>query len=127
MMQKKIDDHLKAIATEHERAKRLLDDRERGLKAREVLNDSEKRKLDDEKKRMVEMATLDHNKAAEKALKLANDQKREIETLNQKIIKLQKKLDEKQWLEQMKAALEAMKHMTDEAKRKKESINSERY
>ncbi|MFS7934581.1 putative XS domain-containing protein [Helianthus anomalus] len=61
MMQKKIDDHLKAIATEHERAKRLLDDRERGLKARQVLNDFEKRKLDDEKKRMVEMATLDHN------------------------------------------------------------------
>ncbi|KAF5804534.1 hypothetical protein HanRHA438_Chr05g0207731 [Helianthus annuus] len=106
MIQKKTDDHLKAIATEHEQAKWLLDDRERGLKAREVLNDSEKRKLNDEKKRMVE--TLDPNKAAEKVLNLANDQKREIETLHQKIVRLQKKRDEKQRLEQMKGVLELM-------------------
>ncbi|KAL8265077.1 hypothetical protein R6Q59_023207 [Mikania micrantha] len=131
MMRKKASEQLKMITTEHERSKWLLEDREKELRAREAKNETEKMKLDSEK-RMNELAILEQIKADERVLKLAEDQKREKEKLHRKIIELQKKLDEKQRLEleikQMKGAIEVMKHVTRvdlEAKNKLESIQAE--
>ncbi|KAJ0746172.1 hypothetical protein HanOQP8_Chr05g0174471 [Helianthus annuus] len=80
----------------------------------------------------IELEVLEQNKTNERGLKLAVDLKREKEKIHQKIIELQKKLDEKQCLElrikQMKEALEVIKHMTDEhhkAKNKLESIQND--
>ncbi|KAJ0746171.1 putative XS domain-containing protein [Helianthus annuus] len=52
IMQKATEELLKMITDEHERTKRRLEEREKGLKAREAINEIEQRKLDDEK-RMV--------------------------------------------------------------------------
>ncbi|KAI3801511.1 hypothetical protein L1987_29618 [Smallanthus sonchifolius] len=131
MIQNKEKVQLKMITTEHERTKWRLEDREKGLRAREALNEIEKRKLDDEKRQILSI--LEQKKADEGVLKLVEDQKREKEKLHQKIIELQKKLDEKQGLELtiklMKGALEAMKHMIDEqrlvAKNKMKSIQND--
>ncbi|XP_076898903.1 protein INVOLVED IN DE NOVO 2-like [Bidens hawaiensis] len=121
---------LNMITTEHEQTKWLLEDREKGLRAREAMNKIEKIKLDDEKI-TFELAILEQIMANEKVLKLAEEEKREKEKLHQRIIKLQKKLDEKQHLEleimQLKEAVEVMKHKTEanlEAKNIMESIKN---
>ncbi|KAI3514138.1 hypothetical protein L1887_12457 [Cichorium endivia] len=131
MMQEKVNEQLRKISIEHEQSKMQLEEHEKELRAREALNESEQKKLDNEKK-MNEMAILEQMKADDRMLKLADDQKREKEKHHQKIIELQKKIDEKQRLEleikQMEGAMEVMKHMTDEdveAKKKFESIEKD--
>ncbi|XP_023755211.2 protein INVOLVED IN DE NOVO 2 [Lactuca sativa] len=130
-MQEKVNEQLKKISIEHEQSKLQLEEHEKELRAREARNESEQKKLDNEKK-MNEMAILEQKKADERMLKLADDQKREKEKLHQKIIDLQKKLDDKQRLEleikQMEGAMEVMRHMTHEdveAKKKFESIKED--
>ncbi|CAI9297946.1 unnamed protein product [Lactuca saligna] len=130
-MQEKVNEQLKKISIEHEHSKLQLEEHEKELRAREALNESEQKKLDNEKK-MNELAILEQKKADERMLKLADDQKREKEKLHQKIIDLQKKLDDKQRFEleikQMEGAMEVMKHMTHEdveAKKKFESIKED--
>ncbi|KAI3801509.1 hypothetical protein L1987_29616 [Smallanthus sonchifolius] len=73
-MQKRADNQLKMVTTEHERSKWLLEDREKELRAREARNETEERKLDYEK-RMNELAIHEQIKADERVLKLAEDQK----------------------------------------------------
>ncbi|KAK1420817.1 hypothetical protein QVD17_22697 [Tagetes erecta] len=131
MMRKEANEQLKMITLGQERSKRLLEDREKKLRARQARNETEERKLEDEK-RMNELAIKEQIKADERLLKLAEDQKGKKEKLHQKIIELQKKLDEKQRLEleieQMKGAVEVMKHVTEgdlEAKKKMESIQND--
>ncbi|MFS7934570.1 putative XS domain-containing protein [Helianthus anomalus] len=131
IMQKATEEQLKMITDEHERTKRRLEEREKGLKAREAINEIEQRKLDDEK-RMIELEVLEQNKANERGLKLVEDLKREKEKLHQKIMELEKKLDETQRLEleikQMKGAIEVMKHMNEEdleAKNKMKSLQND--
>ncbi|XP_076900954.1 protein INVOLVED IN DE NOVO 2-like isoform X2 [Bidens hawaiensis] len=127
MMQEKANYQLKRIAIEHELSKVSLEAREKELREREAINKTEQKKLDYEKM-MNEKAIMEQKKAYERMLELAEEQKREKEKVHQKIIELQKKLDEKQRLElqieQMKGALEVMKHMEGdiEAKKKMESI-----
>ncbi|PIN24385.1 hypothetical protein CDL12_02918 [Handroanthus impetiginosus] len=143
-MQDSASDQLLKISEEHERSKAELKARreelklrEKELKQRQALNESEKRKLDNQKK-MNEMAIMEQRKAEEKMLKLAEEQKRKKELLHKKIIELEAKLDQKQALEQalelqiqrMKGAIEVMKHITDEEgdmedKNKLESIEKE--
>lgn len=60
---------------EHEQSKRRLEDREKELRAREAVNDIEKKKLDSEKK-MNQLMIMEQKKADERMLKLAEDQKR---------------------------------------------------
>lgn len=130
-MQDKANEQLKKIAIEHEQRKLQLEEHEKNLRAREALNESEQKKLDNEKK-MNEMAILEQDKAHDRMLKLAIDHKREKDKHHQKIIELQKKIDEKQRLEleikQMEGAMEVMKHMTHEdveAKKKFESTEKD--
>ncbi|GJY92765.1 putative domain XH, zinc finger-XS domain protein [Tanacetum coccineum] len=116
-MKEREKEHLKKISFEHELMQKQLEDREKELRAREAMNDTEQRKLDIERNKN-QLAIMEQNKADERMLKLADDQKREKEKLHQRIIDLQRKLDDKQRLElqikQMKGSLEVMKHMTDE-------------
>ncbi|KAJ0567035.1 putative XS domain-containing protein [Helianthus annuus] len=128
MMQEKAYDQLKRITYEHEQTKVWLEAREKELRDREAINETEKRKRD-YAKRMNELAILEQKKADQRMLDLAEEHKKAKEKAHQKIIELQKKLDEKQRLElqieQMKGALEVMKHMSYEdieAKKKMESI-----
>ncbi|KAF8364866.1 hypothetical protein HHK36_033153 [Tetracentron sinense] len=91
------------------------------LEKREVQNKSERKKLIDEKKEnamknnSLELATLEQNRADENVLRLAEDQKKEIEDLHKRIIQLEKQLDAKQALEleieRLKGTLNIMKHM----------------
>ncbi|KAL4571067.1 hypothetical protein LXL04_017817 [Taraxacum kok-saghyz] len=131
MMQEKVNEQLQKISIEHEQTKMQLEEHEKELREREALNESEQKKLDYEKK-MNELAILEQKKADDRMLKLADDQKIEKEKLHQKIIELQKQIDEKQRLvlqiNQMKGAIEVMKHMPEEdmeAKKKFDSIKEE--
>ncbi|KAI3786987.1 hypothetical protein L1987_41116 [Smallanthus sonchifolius] len=127
-MQEQANEQLKRITIERERSKLLLEEHEKALRDREAKNETEQKKLDSEK-RKNEMAILEQKKADERMMELVEDQKREKGKLHQKIVELEKKLDEKQRLalqiEQMKGALEVMKHMSHEdieAKKKVDSI-----
>ena len=53
MMQEKANEQLRQISIEHEQRKLQLEDIERKLKTREAINESEKMKLDDEKKMVL--------------------------------------------------------------------------
>ncbi|KAK6163215.1 hypothetical protein DH2020_000079 [Rehmannia glutinosa] len=104
-MQDSASDFIRKISEEHERSKAELETRREKLKLREKLlrqrramNESEKRKLDNQEK-MNEMAIMERKKAYEKMLKLAEEQKRQKELLHKKIIELEAKLDQKQALE----------------------------
>ncbi|KAI3514139.1 hypothetical protein L1887_12458 [Cichorium endivia] len=130
-LQDKAKKKLGKITIEHEQRKLKLEEHEKNLRAREALNESEQKKVDNERK-MNEMAILEQKKADDRMLKLVDDQKRENEKLHHKIIELQKKIDEKQRLEleikQMEGAMEVMKHMTHEdveAKKKFKSIEKD--
>ncbi|KAL4571056.1 hypothetical protein LXL04_017806 [Taraxacum kok-saghyz] len=132
MMQEKENEEIKEISIEYEESKLQLEDHEKKLRAREAINENENIILDNEKK-MNEMANLEQKKAANnRMLKLADDHKIEKEKLHQKIIELQKKIDEKQRLElqinQMKGEIEVMKHMPEEdieSKKKFDSIKED--
>ncbi|XP_047977567.1 protein INVOLVED IN DE NOVO 2-like [Salvia hispanica] len=138
-MQDAASHELRKIYKEQKRSKEELDDRKKELKLREkelyqrqAMNESEKRKLDDQNKEN-DMAILQHQKADENILKLAEEQKREKELLHKKILELEAKLDQKQALElqieHIKGAIGVMKLMAEEgdmeAKKKLESIEEE--
>lgn len=132
MMEQKAKQVLKKVFHEHEQSKLQLEAREKELQAREALNESEKRMLNNQKK-MNAMAIFEQKKADESMLILAEDQKRKKEELRQRIIELEKTLDDKQCLEleinQMKGAIEVMKHMSEsgdtDAKKKMEAIKED--
>ncbi|GKA05097.1 hypothetical protein Tco_0684217 [Tanacetum coccineum] len=54
LMQEKTTKQLENIFIEHEKRKRQLEDREKELRAREAVNDTEKRKLGSEKKKVLQ-------------------------------------------------------------------------
>ncbi|KAL5580761.1 hypothetical protein UlMin_013203 [Ulmus minor] len=123
-MQQCEHDYLQKIFSDHEKftedlesQKKKLESREKQLQQRKSQNDSERRKLFDEKK-MIERATLEQKKTDEKMQQLAEEQQREKEKLHKKIIELEKQLDSKQALEleieRMRGALGIMKHMGEE-------------
>lgn len=123
-MQQNARDHLQKILGEHEnvesdleaRKKELLQ-REQDLDKREALNESEWRKLYNEKK-LNEMAMSEQRKADENLLRLAEVHKAHKEELRKKIIKLEQKLEDKLALaleiESMKGNLQVMKHMSED-------------
>nr|KAJ0209126.1 hypothetical protein LSAT_V11C400209250 [Lactuca sativa] len=92
MVQEKENVQLKRINTKYEKTKLQLEDHEKKLSAREVINERENKKLDTEKK-MVLIYSVG-NFGAEEVLV-----QKEKEKPHQKIIELQKKLDDKQRLE----------------------------
>ncbi|KAK1398579.1 Factor of DNA methylation 4 [Heracleum sosnowskyi] len=139
MRQKQQCKEIENIYYEHERMKLMLEGKreelwlyEKGLREREYLNGTERRRLYHlkEKKEKNEKAIIEQKKAEESMMKLADTHKKEKHQLYQRIIELQKKLDDKQRLEldieQMRGALEVMRSISDggdtEAKKKMESL-----
>lgn len=127
-MQKNARDHFRKIFNEHEKIKSNLDRqrkelemRGKELEKRESQNESERRKLIEEKKKnevknsSLEMATIEQQKADTNVLRLAEDQKREKENLHTRILQLEKQLDAKQALEleieRLKGNLNVMRYM----------------
>ncbi|KAL0417862.1 UNVERIFIED_CONTAM: Factor of DNA methylation 4 [Sesamum radiatum] len=138
-MQDNASKKLRQISEEHKRSKSELEAqrealklREKDLRQRQALNESEKKKLDNQKK-MNEMAILQQKKADQQMLNLVEEQKRQKQLLHKKIIDLEAKLDQKQALElqiqRMKGAIEVMKYITDEGdkedEKKLESVEEE--
>ncbi|KAK1398580.1 Factor of DNA methylation 4 [Heracleum sosnowskyi] len=139
MSQKQQCKELQSIYHEHERTKLTLEAKreelrlyEKGLREREYLNETERRRLYHlkEKKEKNEKAIIEQKKAEESMMKLAEAHKKEKHQLYQRIIELQKKLDDKQRLEldieQMRGAVEVMRPISDggdaEVKKKMESL-----
>ncbi|XP_061340680.1 factor of DNA methylation 4-like [Gastrolobium bilobum] len=137
-MQQSDRDHLEKILMDHEKAKLRLEaqkkellNREKDLQRRQERNENEREKIY-LKKKNNEMAIMEQNKADEKIMHLAEEQKKQKEKLHRKIHELQRKLDAKQALEleieHMRGALQVMKHMGEdedlEEKKKLDAIKS---
>ncbi|KAK3017534.1 hypothetical protein RJ639_007209 [Escallonia herrerae] len=120
-MQEKAYHQLGKILTEHERTKARLQAqkedlrfREKELREREAVNESEKKKLDHEKEMVLNIPI-------------------EKEELHQRIIELERNLDDKQRLEleieRMRGAIDVMEHMSKdgdmEVRKKMESIRED--
>ncbi|KAJ9548803.1 hypothetical protein OSB04_021346 [Centaurea solstitialis] len=114
MMQEKAAAQIKTITLEHEQSLRLLEDHERELRDRErklreleAMNESVKVELHNDRI-LNELFILEQ-------LELADDQEREKRKLHHRIIKLEKTLDDKRWLElEINQINEAIrKHITD--------------
>lgn len=135
-MQQEARDRIENIYHDHEKIKLRLESECRELELlgkeleeREAQNESERKRILDEK-RKNERATMEQKKADANVLKLAEDQKRQKEQLHKRIIELEKKLDAKQALEleieRMRGAVQVMKHMKEygdpDAQKKMEGI-----
>ncbi|KAJ7964528.1 factor of DNA methylation 1-like [Quillaja saponaria] len=124
-------DHYQRIFNDHEKLKMQLESHKRELELqrvelekREAQNESERKKLAEEieknavKNNSLQLAALEQQRADENVMKLAEDQKRQKEQHHNKIINIEKQLDEKQALEleieQVKGRLNVMKHMGDD-------------
>ncbi|KAE8681191.1 Protein INVOLVED IN DE NOVO 2 [Hibiscus syriacus] len=124
-------DHFQRIFSDHEKLKSQLESHKKDLELRgvelekrEALNETERKKLAEEleenavQNSAVQLAALEQKKADENVMKLAEDQKRQKEELHNRIIQLEKQLDQKQALEleieQLRGSLNVIRHMGDE-------------
>ncbi|KAF8400539.1 hypothetical protein HHK36_013838 [Tetracentron sinense] len=124
-------DHSRRIFEENEKLKydlkskrKEIDWRCEELNKREVLNERERRKLDEEKEKnalknnSLHMASMEQKKADENVLRLVEEQKREKEAALKRILKLESQLDAKQKLEleieELRGKLRVTKHMGGE-------------
>ncbi|KAM5578576.1 factor of DNA methylation 1-like, partial [Rosa sericea] len=119
--------------------KKELDSLRKELNKREALTESERQKLDEDKKKndernkLLQLASVEQKKADESVLRLVEEQKREKEDALHKILQLEKKLNDKQKvemeIEELNGKLEVMKHLGDEddeaVKKKIEDMNQE--
>ncbi|XWS74963.1 hypothetical protein CRYUN_Cryun01aG0043900 [Craigia yunnanensis] len=124
-------EHFQRIFNDHEKLKSQLESHKKDLELRgvelekrEALNDSERKKLAEEldenavQNSALQLAALEQKRADENVMKLAEDQKRQKEELHNRIIQLEKQLDQKQALEleieQLRGSLNVIRHMGDE-------------
>ncbi|GAB2210917.1 hypothetical protein Droror1_Dr00016206 [Drosera rotundifolia] len=124
-------DHFQKIFNDHEKLKLQLESektelelRGQELEKREALNETERRKLmEDLEKNSLKNSSLQHaaivqQQADENVLKLAEEQKKQQENLHKTIMQLQNQLEAKQALEltieQLRGAVNVMKHVKDE-------------
>ncbi|KAK4440866.1 Factor of DNA methylation 4 [Sesamum alatum] len=129
---RQISEEQKRSKSELEARREALKLREKDLRQRQALNDTEKQKLDNQNK-MNETAILQQKKADQQMLNLVEEQKRQKQLLHKKIIELEAKLDQKQALElqilRMKGDIEVRKYITDEGdkedEKKLESVEEE--
>ncbi|KAJ4968313.1 hypothetical protein NE237_015014 [Protea cynaroides] len=130
-MHQDAQNHIHRIFLDHQKLKgnlesqmKDLERRGKELEKREAQNETERRKLQEDKEKnarrnsSLQKATLEQKKADENVLKLADDHQRQKEELHKRILHLEKKLDAKQALEleieRLKGTLEVMKHMGGE-------------
>uniref|UniRef100_A0A1D1YTF8 Uncharacterized protein n=1 Tax=Anthurium amnicola TaxID=1678845 RepID=A0A1D1YTF8_9ARAE len=109
---------------DHKRKELVLRSKELSQLKEKMLNDNERRKLEDQmlkndlENSSLEKATWEQMKADENVLRLVEDQKREKEAALSKILQLEKQLDQRQQLEleieQLKGKLQVLKYLGDE-------------
>ncbi|MED6173646.1 hypothetical protein PIB30_061602 [Stylosanthes scabra] len=124
-------DHFQRIFSDHEKLKWQLESqkselelRKAELEKREAHNESERKKLAEEieentlRNSSLHMAAIEQQKADEKVMKLAEDQKKQKEELHTKIIQLERQLDMKQKYEleiqQLRGSLSVLKHLEED-------------
>ncbi|KHG06632.1 KilA-N domain-containing protein [Gossypium arboreum] len=124
-------EHFQKISSDHEKLKSQLETHKKELELRgvelekrEALNETERKKLAEELEQnavqnsSLQMAALEQKRADENVMKLAEDQKRQKEELHNRIIQLEKQLDQKQALEleieQLRGSLNVIRHMGEE-------------
>ncbi|KAG8490406.1 hypothetical protein CXB51_013699 [Gossypium anomalum] len=124
-------EHFQKISSDHEKLKSQLETHKKELELRgvelekrEALNETERKKLAEELEQnavqnsSLQMAALEQKRADENVMKLAEDQKRQKEELHNRIIQLEKQLDQKQALEleieQLRGSLIVIRHLGDE-------------
>ncbi|XP_043704788.1 protein INVOLVED IN DE NOVO 2-like [Telopea speciosissima] len=127
-MHQDAQNHIQRIFLDHQKLKgnlesqmQELERRGKELEKREAQNETERRKLQEDREKnamrnsSLQKATLEQKKADENVLKLADDHQRQKEELHKRIIQLEKQLDAKQALEleieRLQGTLEVMKHM----------------
>ncbi|XP_041001106.1 factor of DNA methylation 1 [Juglans microcarpa x Juglans regia] len=145
-MQRLARDNVRRIFEEQEKLnyeleakKKKLDSWSKELNKREALTELERQKLDEDLKKhdvrnnSLQLASMEQKKADENVLRLVEEQKREKEEALNKILQLEKQLDDKQKLEmeieEIKGKLQVMKHLGDEddaaIQKKMEEMNDE--
>ncbi|KAJ4844086.1 hypothetical protein Tsubulata_027516 [Turnera subulata] len=108
---------LEKITQELEAKSKNLEQLEQELQQRELRIENARKRIRLEQK-MTEKTTWEQNKADDSVLKLAEQQKKELDKLHKKIIELGRKLDTKQPLELelecLKGTLQGMEHMGED-------------
>ncbi|XP_020577471.1 factor of DNA methylation 5-like [Phalaenopsis equestris] len=130
-MQRIAQEHSRRIIEENEKLTMELDSKRNELAARSrqhnelvAQSDSDKRKLEDAKRKnalmnsSLKLASMEQKKADKDVLKLVEEQKIEKEGTMKKIMEIEKQIEAKQKLEleiqQLKGNLQVMKHMGGE-------------
>ncbi|KAJ1267306.1 hypothetical protein BS78_07G046200 [Paspalum vaginatum] len=144
-MQSTAHEHTKRVFQETDNLRKQLAEKESQIqkKSRQLneivaQTDMERRKLEEERKKNADqndslnMARIEQQKADELAIRLLEKHKKEKEDALNKILQLEKQLDEKQKLElaieQLKGKLEVVKHMEGEGfdvKKRTEELTKE--
>ncbi|WVZ95030.1 hypothetical protein U9M48_040840 [Paspalum notatum var. saurae] len=144
-MQSTVREHTQRVFQETDKLRKQLAEKESQIqeKSRQLnefvaQTDMERRKLEEERKKNADqndslnMARIEQQKADELALRLLEKHEKEKEDALNKILQLEKQLDEKQKLElaieQLKGKLEVVKHMDGEgfdAKKRTEELTKE--
>lgn len=144
-MQSAAREHSRRIFQETDQLRKQLDEKESGIQRRSMqLNelvaqtDMERRKLENERKKNADqndslhMARIEQQKADESVLRLVEKHKKEKEIALNKILQLERQLDEKQKLElqiqQLRGRLQVVKHMEGEGvdvKKRTEELTAE--
>ncbi|RCV30005.1 hypothetical protein SETIT_6G059700v2 [Setaria italica] len=144
-MQSAAREHTQRVFQETDKLRTQLVEKERYIQRRSrqlnelvAQTDMERRKLEEERKKNADqndslnMARIEQQKADERALQLLEKHKKEKEAAFNKILQLERQVDEKQKLEldieQLKGKLEVVKHMEGEGvdvKKRSEELTAE--
>ncbi|CAO2199881.1 unnamed protein product [Urochloa humidicola] len=144
-MQSAAREHMHRVFQETDKMRKQLIEKESYIQRRSrqlnelvAQTDMERRKLEEERKKNADqndslnMARIEQQKADERALQLLEKHKKEKEAALNKILQLERQVDEKQKLEleieQLKGKLEVVKHMEGEGvdvKKRSEELTAE--
>ncbi|PRQ50436.1 hypothetical protein RchiOBHm_Chr2g0133161 [Rosa chinensis] len=117
-VREKLNDDLDAKKKERDSLRKELNKREAKTEYERQKLDRDKKK-NDERNKLLQLASVEQKKADESVLRWVEEQKREKEDALHKILQLEKKLNDKQKvemeIEELNGKLEVMKHLRDEA------------
>ncbi|MBA0748282.1 hypothetical protein Gogos_005125 [Gossypium gossypioides] len=123
--------HYQKVFSDHEKVKSQLESHRKDLELREVELEKREALIERERKKLAEeleenvvqnsalrLAALEQKRADENLMQLAEDQKRQKEELHNRIIQLEKQLDQKQALEleieQLRGSMNVIRELGDE-------------
>ncbi|KAE9463545.1 hypothetical protein C3L33_04552, partial [Rhododendron williamsianum] len=119
---KKMFEQYENVAEQLDAQRKELDRRDKELEEWEAEIDDERIQLFNEKEEANERAMLEKKKAEETMLKLEEDAKREKEKLLERIVELEKKLDDSQSMELEIAGTGKIKSLEKDLKDKEEEL-----